>query len=98
MMPSKTVPTLPTWYRVFAVVVGLVSIALALVVLADPLLAVWVLIFLLAFALLVMGLDRLVAGITGHSFGWRMMPPPVSGTGNAPTSGSGETGPPLLNR
>lgn len=59
---------LPKWYRALAIVVGVVSIALALIVLIEPLLALWLLILLLAFALLVMGLDRLIAGITGHPF------------------------------
>ncbi len=57
---------LPTWYRAFAVIVGLISIALALVVLADPALGLFLLVFLLAFALLVMGIDRIVTGFTGH--------------------------------
>lgn len=63
---------LPMWYRVLAVFVGVLSIALAFVVLVDPHLAIWLLIFLLAFALLVVGMDRLVAGISGHPFGWMM--------------------------
>lgn len=64
---------LPTWYRTLAVIVGVLSIAMALIVLAFPLLAVWILIFFLAFGLLVMGIDRLVAGISGHPF-FMMMP------------------------
>lgn len=67
MAPSAM--KLPTWYRAFAILVGVISIALALIVLVEPLLALWLLIFLLAFALLVIGMDRLVAGITGHPFG-----------------------------
>lgn len=54
------------WYRVFAVIVGVLSIILALVVLVDPYLAIWLLILLLAVGLLFMGMDRLMAGITGH--------------------------------
>jgi hypothetical protein len=68
------------WYRVLAVIVGVLSIGLALIVLVDPLLAVWLLIFFLALALLMIGIDRLVAGISGHPFGQIMlMPVPASG-------------------
>ena len=72
---------LPNWYRALAVVVGVLSIVLALIVLADPTLAVALLIFLLAFALLVIGIDRLVSGVTGHPFGWMGPALPVAGTG-----------------
>jgi uncharacterized membrane protein HdeD (DUF308 family) len=61
---------LPDWYRALAVVVGLISISLAFVVLLDPGLALLTIVFLLGFALLVMGIDRVIAGITGHPFGW----------------------------
>ncbi len=61
---------LPAWYRALTAVVGLISIALAFVILAFPGLALLTLVFLLAFALLVIGIDRLIAGITGHPFGW----------------------------
>jgi hypothetical protein len=68
---------LPTWYRVLATIVGLMSIALALVVLVAPVLAVWLLIFLLAFGLLFIGMDRLVIGISGQPLWWvgPMTPP-----------------------
>ncbi len=74
---------LPMWYRVLALIVGVVSIALALVVLVIPALGVLLLIFLLGFALLVIGMDRLVTGITGHLYGWSM---PMAGMlgGSAP--------------
>ena len=75
---------LPMWYRTLAVIVGVFSIALALIVLVEPLLALWLLIFFLALALLMMGIDRLVAGVTGHPFG-QLMPlmPPFLGGGDA---------------
>ena len=80
---------LPTWYRALAVVVGLITIVLGIVVLAFPGLALLTLVFLLAFALLVIGIDRLIAGITGHPFGW--MGPIMSGPlgGGAPTQAPG---------
>jgi uncharacterized membrane protein HdeD (DUF308 family) len=68
---------LPTWYRGLAILVGLISIALGFIVLAFPGLALLTLVFLLAFALLVIGIDRLIAGVTGHPFGWM----PGMGTG-----------------
>lgn len=71
MAASKSAK-LPTWYRALAITVGVLSIALALIVLVEPLLALWLLIFFLAFALLLMGIDRLVAGVTGHPFGQMM--------------------------
>jgi hypothetical protein len=85
---------LPMWYRTLAVIVGVFSIALALIVLVEPLLALWLLIFFLALALLMMGIDRLVAGVTGHPFG-QMMPliPPVLGGGEAGKSAGPGTGP-----
>lgn len=64
---------LPTWYRVLVTIVGVLSIVLALVVLVMPVLAVWVLIFLLAFALLFIGMDRLVVGISGQPL-WQAIP------------------------
>lgn len=83
---------LPVWYRTLAVIVGVFSIALALIVLVEPLLALWLLIFFLALALLMMGIDRLVAGITGHPFGQTIsLMPPLIGAG---TSGSTTTAPP----
>ena len=76
---------LPGWYRAVAVTVGLISIALAFVVLLFPGLALLTLVFLLGFALLVIGIDRVIAGITGHPYGW--MPgftPPSAAPGTAP--------------
>ncbi len=91
MMPPSSGAKLPTWYRAFATFVGLLSIVLALVVLADPVLGVAVLVLLLGFALLVIGIDRLVAGVTGHPFGFAPglqplvgSPPPSSGPGGSP--------------
>ncbi|HYA70971.1 MAG TPA: hypothetical protein VEH28_06355 [Thermoplasmata archaeon] len=74
---------LPMWYRAFAIIVGVFSIALALIVLVEPLLALWLLIFFLALALLFIGMDRLVAGVTGHPFGQMAMMMPILGSGDA---------------
>ena len=81
---------LPSWYRALALVVGLISIALAFVLLAYPGLALLTVVFLLAFFFLVIGIDRLVAGVTGHPYGFSLMPMmgapkgPAPGTGDAP--------------
>jgi uncharacterized membrane protein HdeD (DUF308 family) len=68
MSAQATKVTLPMWARVLAIVVGIASIVLAFVVLAYPGLAVLTLVFLLALAFLFIGIDRLIAGVTGHPF------------------------------
>jgi uncharacterized membrane protein HdeD (DUF308 family) len=83
---------LPTWYRVVTIVVGLISIGLAFVVLLDPGLALLTLVFLLGFALLVIGIDRIIAGITGHPYGWAPLSashvgPGAPGSGQEPPAG-----------
>lgn len=89
--PSSSV-RLPAWYRAIAVVVGLISIALAFIVLLFPGLALLTLVFLLGFALLVIGIDRVIAGLTGHPFGWV---PFVGAGGSTPvTPPSGPAQPP----
>ena len=82
---------LPTWYRVLAIVVGVMSIVLALIVLVFPVLAVWLLIYILAFALLMIGMDRLVAGITGHPFGPMMVTAGMVGTASDASKSTGST-------
>jgi uncharacterized membrane protein HdeD (DUF308 family) len=87
---------LPTWYRAVAVLVGIISIGAAFVVLIDPALGLATLVLILAFALLIIGIDRIVAGVTGHPFGWMPggLPAIVSG-GPAPgTSQNPPSGPP----
>jgi hypothetical protein len=82
---AAPVPKLPTWYRVLAVIVGVLSIAVALIVLVLPLLALWLLVLLLAVGLLFMGMDRLVAGITGHPMVHVL---PIVTVGQAPAVGT----------
>lgn len=91
---ETTTAKLPGWYRALATVVGLISIALAFVVLAFPGLAVLTLVFLLGFALLVIGIDRVAAGITGHPFGWMNVMQPPAGTPPSSGSSSGPVGGP----
>ncbi len=91
---------LPSWYRALAIVVGVVSIALAFIVLVIPALGALLLIFLLALALMVIGIDRLVAGVSGHPYGWSVAVLPAmagpSGPGGAspPSPGSPPATPP----
>lgn len=83
---------LPSWYRALAIVVGVVSIALAFIVLVVPALGALLLIFLLALALMVIGFDRLVAGVSGHPYGWSVAVLPA--TAGPPGSGPGGASPP----
>jgi hypothetical protein len=77
--------TLPSWYRALAIVVGVISIGLALLVLVDPALGLALLVILLAFALLVIGFDRLIMGVTGHTFGaGALLPMEFTGKPGAP--------------
>ncbi len=97
-MQSSSV-MLPMWYRGFAVVVGLLSILLAVIVLVDPALGLFALVFLLAFALMIIGIDRLVAGITGHPFGGGFLSPAQRGLvnealGSNPPPGGAPPNPP----
>ncbi len=85
---QSTSMMLPMWYRGFAVLVGLLSIALAIIVLADPALGLFALVFLLAFALMIIGIDRLVAGITGHPFGGGFLSPAQRGLVNEALAGA----------
>ncbi len=91
---QSSMAQLPSWYRALAVLVGVISIALAFVVLIDPALAVATLILLLGFALLVIGIDRVIAGITGHPFGWMPVALPPTGPGAPPARGPNPPTPP----
>ena len=93
-MTQAAKATLPGWARALAIVVGIVSLILSVVVLTYPGLALLTLVFLLAIAFLFIGIDRLIAGITGHPYYWLMplrgdltAPPGAMGSG-AGTSGS----------
>lgn len=70
MMGQMAKATLPGWARALAVVVGIISLILGIVVLVFPGLAILTLVFLLAIAFLFIGIDRLMAGITGHPYYW----------------------------
>jgi uncharacterized membrane protein HdeD (DUF308 family) len=84
MMPQASTMTLPGWARALAIVVGIVSLILAVVVLVFPGLAILTLVFLLAIAFLFIGIDRLIAGITGHPYSLIMPLMPPSGSTGMP--------------
>lgn len=69
-MSQAAKATLPGWARALAIVVGVVSLILGIVVLLNPSLALLTLVFLLAIAFLFIGTDRSIAGITGHPYYW----------------------------
>jgi uncharacterized membrane protein HdeD (DUF308 family) len=84
MMQQAATVTLPGWARALAIVVGIVSLILAVVVLVFPGLALLTLVFLLAIAFLFIGIDRLIAGITGHPYSFIMPLLPPAGSSGAP--------------
>jgi len=80
--------TLPMWARMFAIVVGLISIAAAFIVLLFPGIAVLTLVIFLGIGLMVMGFDRLAAGISGHPYSWTVVVPgrPDGPAGSGPNA------------
>jgi len=76
--------TLPSWYRALAIIVGVISISIGITCLVYPGLALWLVVFLLGFFLLVIGIDRIITGATGRMFGWSS---PTDVMGGAPPSG-----------
>lgn len=61
--------SLPDWARTLAVIVGVLSIIAGFLILVFPGLGVLTVVYVLAFALIMLGVDRLTAGITGHAYG-----------------------------
>jgi len=59
---------LPGWARALAVVVGLVTLVAGFLVLVFPALGVLFVVYILAFALILLGVERLGMGITGHAY------------------------------
>lgn len=60
--------SLPGWARTLAVIVGVVSLAVGFLVLAYPGLGLLVVVYFLAFASIMLGIERLAMGITGHAY------------------------------
>jgi hypothetical protein len=84
MAPKAATMTLPGWARVLAIVVGIVSLILGVIVLLIPTLGLLTLVFLLAIAFLFIGIDRLIAGITGHPYSLLMPVAAAAGVPEAP--------------
>jgi uncharacterized membrane protein HdeD (DUF308 family) len=56
------------WSRIFSIAAGVIEIALSLTILAAPVIGAELVSFLLAIALLIVGIQIIVAGITGSRF------------------------------
>jgi uncharacterized membrane protein HdeD (DUF308 family) len=67
-MEAATV-SLPGWARTLAVIVGILSLIAGFLVLIFPGLGILTVVYFLAIALIFIGVDRLAAGITGHTYG-----------------------------
>ena len=59
---------LPGWARALAVVVGLVTLLAGFLVLVFPALGILFVVYILAFALILLGVERFGMGITGHAY------------------------------
>jgi hypothetical protein len=59
---------LPGWARALAVAVGLVTLVAGFLVLVFPALGILFVVYMLAFALILLGVERLGMGITGHAY------------------------------
>ena len=59
---------LPGWARALAVVVGLVTLVAGILVLVFPGFGLLVVVYILAFAMILLGVERLGMGITGHAY------------------------------
>jgi uncharacterized membrane protein HdeD (DUF308 family) len=61
--------SLPDWARALAVIVGLLSLAAGFLVLIFPGLGVIAVVYILAFALIMLGVERLAIGVSGQTYG-----------------------------
>jgi len=61
--------SLPNWARTLAIVVGLLSVVAGFLVLIFPGLGVLAVVYILAFALIMLGVERLAMGISGRAYG-----------------------------
>jgi len=61
--------SLPNWARTLAIIVGLLSLAAGFLVLIFPGLGVLAVVYILAFALIMLGVERLAIGVTGQTYG-----------------------------
>lgn len=56
---------MPNRIRTFVIVMGLILVAIGLLIILYPGLTVTFLLYLLAFGLIIMGLERVISGILG---------------------------------
>ena len=62
---------MPQWLRIFQIIVGIIAVGLGLYVLLNPGPGLFFLVFLLAVALIVLGINRIIFGISAKVFpGW----------------------------
>ena len=66
-MEAETVK-LPDWARTLGVIVGVLSLVAGFLVLVFPGLGILTVVYFLAFALIMLGVERLAMGITGHAY------------------------------
>jgi uncharacterized membrane protein HdeD (DUF308 family) len=66
-MEAETVK-LPDWARALGVIVGILSLIAGFFVLVFPGLGVLAVVYLLAFAMMMLGVERLATGITGRAY------------------------------
>jgi len=66
-MTAKT--STPGWLRALRIIFGVIAIAAAFFVLDSPGLAVYTLTLLLAFAMIAIGMSRMIRGLTHHLYG-----------------------------
>lgn len=59
---------MPGWARALAVVVGVISLIAGFLVLVFPGLGLLVVVYFLALALLMLGVDRIALGLSGHTY------------------------------
>jgi uncharacterized membrane protein HdeD (DUF308 family) len=61
--------SLPGWARTLAVFVGVLSLIAGFLILVFPGLGILTVVYVLAFALMMLGVERITMGITGHAYG-----------------------------
>ena len=61
--------SLPNWARTLAAIVGVLSLVAGFGILVFPGLGVLLVVYVLAFALIMLGVERLAMGITGQAYG-----------------------------
>ncbi len=58
----------PGWMRALSVIVGIIAIIAAIIVLIYPAIAIATLVTLLAIGLLLIGIERLIIGLSGRTY------------------------------